>query len=85
MEVSRVGIRAGRVRHRPLYQPDTTISGTRSLESGPIRLRSGGSQVLSGPEVISEYVCLVPTEIYVRCPRFDPSCTSEMGNRAISA
>jgi hypothetical protein len=45
------------------------------LKSGPIALRSlrsGGSQVLSGPEVILEYVGPVPTEIYVGCrPDFD--------------
>jgi len=65
------------------YYPHDHIRYKKHLKSSPIPLRSGGSQVLSGPELILEYVRPVPTEIYVGCPRFDPTLTSEMGNRVI--
>jgi hypothetical protein len=55
------------------------------LKSGPMLQKSCGSQVQSGTDVASEHVCPVPTENYVGCPRFDPTSTSGMGNRSITA
>ena len=81
---SRVGIRTGRVGHQLLYQPDTTLSGTSNMSSPARHDKSHADLNSVRSRGNPKYFCPVPAEIYVGCPRFDPTSNIEMGNGHIS-
>jgi hypothetical protein len=64
----------------PCTDPTRHYSVQEAARGRPDTTTVGRISGLSGPEVTSEDVCPIPTEIYVGCLRFDLTRISEMGN-----